>query len=409
MSAESCRSAGTHPPRKGTLRGRSQRPHTAVVGSSERSVVTVPRIITYRLMPTDEQWRLLRLRASQAASYANKHMQAKLAESLGWRPPDGARKDSVTKMRRAEERGDISANVYSACEGMVKMCWQRDARKVMAGAAMPQWKQADSLGIATITGAAGVKVAPAGFDRYTASLHVSAATAPPGWIDVPFSARTARDEYRWPILQEIAEGQTPILHARIVFKLHAGKTLLQLTVPRQKEVVPAGDRVATLSQLDDGRVLLRCERLTGLETYDLTNRLHALRELKDHWDAIGRRWRTQIGRRRGSAREKRRQNAAFRFQDRQSTALHQWSADIVRWCVAQGVGHLEIAGLVGGDWAAHELKSKLAYKCAEAGIELREPDLKTTTTADAADKSVKKKERKARKTREALRELETTI
>lgn len=410
----------------GFQRGELQSPNTAE-GQGRRS--TVSRVLTVRLEPTAEQWKLLRLRASQAAAYRNKHAQAKLAHALGWRLPEGEERPAKVMHRRASagkkeihkeiefdlvklvrerERGDLSSAVYLACEAEVKKDWSRKengvsgVRRFMAGAKLPQYT-GNNLPMQSNTNTPCVKIIESGDGSFVASLMVSGSHVEGGcWLDVPVSRRTKKDEYRAPMLMQIASGKIRVTAARVVFRLHKGMTLLQLTYSVERLLPPMGQRTATLSQLDDGRILLRA----GPNVLDYTSRVVHLKNLRDELDEVMRRCQSQIGRRKGHARIKRRLISRVRFEDRQNTLLHQWSRDMADRLRKWGVGQLTVIGLVGGDWAAHKLMQMLAYKCEESGIkviehgEFDDPMVERTVKAAAA-----KAARKARKRADAAREI----
>lgn len=397
---------GGQPPR-----GDLQSPHTAE-GQGRRS--SVPRVMTVRIEPTDDQWKFLRQRASEAAAYKNKHIQARLANALKWRVPeeDAARPGKlhhgkpvafdIVKLVRERERGDLSSSTYVACESEVKKDWKRDGRKCMAGKALPQYRTAGSLGFASITGRPGARIVERG-EGYAVELMVSGAHVEGGcWIEVPVSRRTARDEHRMPMLARMASGEIPITMARVVFRLHAGKTLLQLTYSIERLMPPMGQRTAVLSQLDDGRVLLRA----GPHLLDYTSRVTWLHNLRGELDGVMRRCQSQIGRRKGHARLKRRLIARVRFEDRQNTHLHQWSREMADWLRNQGCGQLTVVGLVGGSWAAHKLMQMLAYKCDEGGIKVIEHgEFDDATVERAVKAAAAKAARKARKKTDAARTI----
>lgn len=384
-------------------RGRLQRPSTA-----EGAARHLNRVITFRLDPDRETWLLLRRRASQSAAYRNKHAQAKLGDALGWRVPEGAAKDTLVKLVRATERGDISACVYSGCESEVKKDWTRDGRKCMAGKRLAQYGD-NNLPIATISGRAGVEILEDGAGGYVARLNVSARHVEGGcWITVPLHGGAAKkDEHRGQALHEFAHEDKRITAARVLFKIHAGKTLLQITHRVRAPALPAmGERRATLSQLTDGRLVLRVD--DARQQQDYTSRVRALERLAANDDGLRRRLQAQIGRRRGHARIKREKIAEAGFTRRRDTLLHQWSRELADWLETQGVGQLTVVGLVGGSWAAHKLMQLLAYKCAERGCKVIEHGEFTDPTVERAVKrEAGKKSRRARRNAQAARTIIT--
>jgi hypothetical protein len=363
------------------------------------------RILTIRLMPDAAQWQLLRRRASEAMAYRNRYARALWAKAQGLQvdPAHAGDVQDVEKHIRRYEHGDISAGIYVECEAEVKKDWARDGRKVLAGAPLPQYRQKDSLAFHGHKRQAESQIQIITTDQgYAVRLHVSARHVEgEHWLTIPVARRTQHDEYRVPLLEQMCTWQIPIKKATVIFKVAAGKTLLRLTYPVTRALPPVGERHATLSQLQDGRVLLRTE--TAVQDY--TSRLVHLTRLKDQWDAITRRWRAQIGRRRGHARLARRKNASLHADDQRHTLLHQWSREMVTWLITQGVGTLTIVGLVGGDWAASQLQALLAYKCAEAGIQLVAPTLDDPTVERTAEAAVKKERRRVTKLKTAVREV----
>lgn len=432
--------------RAGVNRGGSHPPHSAEQGRSpkgsggsgrRKKEYFGSRVLTIRLNPDKETWRLLRQRASEAQSYINKHIQARVAVALGWRVPEerestrtvhrGKRKgetvgNTLIEDTRARERGMLSSNVYVGCEALADGLLKRKVngvstmKAVMAGAAMPQARQNDSLCIATISGRAGVEFRDDGRGGLLARLHVSAKEHG-GWLTMPVMVQTKVDAYRWPLLLEMASGKVGITNARVIFRPMSGKTLLRLSYDvgpdgsplRVGEPVrPApspGEHAATLSQLENGRILLRSERATK----DFTDQLIALRQRKADWDKRRREIMATTGNGNpGTGRHGRRKRkkllARENFDDWQSTYLHTWSRRIVQWCASQGVGHLTVL-LTGGDWNASGLIEKLRYKAQECGIELKQADLADESTERAAQGQLRKRRRRAQKLGDALREV----
>jgi hypothetical protein len=348
-------------------------------------------------MPDPEQWRLLRDRASQAASYRNQFMQALRADAVKWRVPVDAEKPTLERFVRNTEQGDLGSPLYLAAEAEVKKDWKRCGRAIMAGAALPQYRQKDSLAVASSQGG-GVRILEAG-DGFIVQLNVGAHGQ---WITIPVHPRTDRDEFRWPKLLEMATGKIPVSMGRLIFQLRKGKTLLQLTYAMGHHITSVGKRTATLSEFEDGRLLLRAE---NGGTLDFSSRLFHLKKLKEDWDGLCRRFGRRSSRRRGSARRMSEKLGQFGFDRKTSTICHQWSAEMVRWMTTQGCGKFVIANLIGHDWAASKLEADIQYKCEAAGIEVMKPALEQETTLRAATAAVKKQQQKARKLGEALREV----
>ena len=385
-------------------RGRFHRPDAA---SGGRSLMTV-RVLTIRLMPNEAQWKLLRERASDCAAYKNKHIQACLADALKWGTPPDAEKPTLVRHVRATERGMLSAAAYTACESEVKKDWTRDGRKIMAGAALPQYRQKDSLAVSTKSKTDPcVRLVETPDGNFVAAIHVHAQEFKEGgWMHVPVHPKTDRDKFRWPLLTEMALGRVPILVARVVFKLMSGKTLLQLTYRKEITIPDPGARVATLGVIgtEYARLLVRSER----DQLDITDALAEYIKRKDNFDLVRRRACTQIGRKKGGARAKRRLFAKLSIRDWTNTHFHQLAAKVIGWCRAQGVGELRILDLGGGDWPAAQFAQFLKTKGENDGVTVTvviPESSEKPSTERAIKRETGRKQRKAKKLGDAVREI----
>lgn len=399
-------------------RGRLQRPNTA-----ERAARLI-RVSTVRLVPDDETWRLLRRRASKASAFRNKMIQARVADARGWRVPEDQEREpkpftrngdtrlvpfNLQKLVRETERGELSSSIAIACETEVQKDWTRDGKKIMAGAKLPQYT-GNNVGLATISGRPGVKFHDDGAGGYIAELNVTADKADgDNWIRVPVHKGTKKDEFRLPLLYDFATGAKKILAARIVFKLHRGLTLLQLTYAVEALKPVMGQRKASLVQLTDGEgnpgnVFLRVDGTR--QSLDYTSRVRYLESLELQRYGLAKRLNMQIGWRRGHAKLKREKLAEAGFDRHADTLLHQWSREIADWLRKQGVNQLTVVGLVGGSWPAHKLMERLKYKCEEGGckvVEHGEFDDESVKRAVQAEAS--KASRKARANATAAKRL----
>ena len=369
---------------------------------STDNTLKASRILTIRLMPDREQLALLRRRASQAAAYRNQHMQARRADAVKWRVPESAERPTLVRHVRQTEQGELGAAIYLACEAEVRKDWRRAGRAIMAGAPMPQYRQRNSLAIASAQGG-GVRIVAAPENRFIAQLNVGQGGQ---WIDIPVHPHTDRDPYRQPKLTEMAQGRCQPLLARVILKPSGGKTLLQLTYSITRQVKSPGERCATLSEFEDGRLLLRVE---NGGTLDYSSRLAHVKSCKGDWEGIRRRFGSHASRRKGHARQLRRQLDQFGWGRKMVTLMHQWSADMVRWMVDRGVGSLSIPALLGTDWPATLLKTNLTYKCHEAGIQLVEATPSQEPTERAAGAAIRKQRRKIKKLSEAIRTVQNAL
>lgn len=365
------------------------------------------RVLTVKLEPPPEQWRLLRALAWQAMAYRNAFVRARWAEAMGLRTPEAADdKAGVSKRARREEKADLSGSAYSAAEREVQAVWTRDGKRMLAGAPLPQWRQADSLAIRGHKNRAesGVRICELQ-GQFFADLQVQAAAVNgQSWVRVPIA--DGMDDWLEPRLRLMASDQCPVLKGVVIFNVRRGKTLLRLCYEETAELPPMGVRKATLGpvHVKSGRLLLGTET----QTRDYTHWLVAMRERKEKMDLARRRISAQIGRQRGHTRKKRRAVARFLVTDWQRTHLHQWTRDIITWCQSQGIGQITVLDLAGGDWPAHQFTELLRYKAADANINIAEQDaatLKDEATSRAAKREVERKRRKAKKLGDATREI----
>lgn len=387
-------------------RGGLQPPHIA---SGEGRTASLRLTLTVKLAPSDEQYDRLRELAWQAMRYKNLFLRARWAEAMQFRAAEAsADKAGISKQVRAQEKMALSGCAYSAAEREVQALWQRDGARILAGAPLPQFRQAESLSIRGHKDRAqsGVRIAIEG-DGFVAELLAQAQACDGGcWLRVPIAKGTETDTYQAPLLRAMAAGEVPIDKGTVVFRFARHRCYLKLSYEQHRVLPPLGARIATLGPLTrpGERLLLRTET----QTIDHTGRLTTLLARKTQWDLIRRRVFAQIGRRRGSARKKRVALARLGFDRWMTTFLHSWSREIVEWCHSQGVGELVVVGLTGGDWPAHRLITLLEYKAHELGIVLRREDAATlapASTARAAKSAVERARRKARRLGEAVREL----
>lgn len=363
----------------------------------------ITRVLTAKLSPTSEQWKRLRDLAWQAMQYKNYCMRALWAQSVGLRiDPTKGDKNDITKFVRKHEKGELSAAAYDAAETEVKSAWQRDGKKIMAGAPWSQWRQNDSIAIRDT----GIVISKNG-DGYQIKLNVQNKDCEGGCgMTIPFAEGTHLDKFISGLLDEIIAGKVKAARATVVFKPNRGKTLIKIAYNKTIVVPPMGKRVATVSNIN-GRFMLRCE----LAQIDFTAKLTTFALRKQQWDAIRRRVTCQIGKRRGHARAKRKAFERVHFDDWAKTHLHQWTAEIIDWCMAHGVGVITIVDLNGGDWPAHLFEAFLKYKGNDSGIQVSS---ESATLADAstermASAEIKKAQRKARKLGDASRTIAAAL
>ena len=355
-----------------------------------------------KLALDDQTYARLRDLSWQAARYGNLALRAMWAESAGLRvTPEAGDPHDVSKWMRRDEKQELSTAVYAAIEREAFALWRRHARRIQAGAPLPEFQVGKALSIRRD----GVRLTQDDHGRFTALLTVQAKTCPGGArIACPIAPGTVKD-HQAPLLAAFVARDLPITKATVILKPGRHQALVRLAYPRTTLVPPPGARTATLGPVGGHRLMLRTEK----ETRDYSGRLHTVLTRKEQWDLIRRRAALQIGRHRGAARTKRMVLARLSWDDWLTTFLHQWSRELLTWLQGQGVSRLSLVGLEGADWAASRFTQMLISKGEELGIAV-------TTEADLADESLsrmvtgelRRKRRRTTRVAQALRTLTHT-
>lgn len=380
----------------------------------------VTRVLTVKLERLEtEMWRFLRERAWEAMRYRNLFLRARWAEAAGLCvDPHAAAKaekptHDVTKWIRRDEKGALSGAAYSAAEREVAGVWQRDGKRILAGAPLSEWRQNAVLSVRGHEQRAesGVRIEQAGA-RFVLAACVASQDTPGGcWVRVPIAAGKEIKQYQAGTLLKMLTWEIAIRKAVICFMPDRGQAEVRLSYRKTIDVPAMGARVAVLS-LHRGQFGPRLVLRTETEERDYTLRLHTFRAKKDAWDLIRRRVTAQIGRCHGAARLKRRKIAAIGFADWTTTWLHQWSHELVTWCASQGVGTLRLDKIATGDWPADRFTQALRYKGEERGIAVEEQTA-TNVAEAAADRAatapVKTEQRKAKRMADAVRTLNADL
>lgn len=342
----------------------------------------------------------------QAARYRNLFLRALWAESknLCVDPTKNIPHD-VTRWIRHDEKMELGSNAYTAAEREVLMTWRRHAKRILAGAPLPEWKTTAAL---TIRGnkdrkESGVRLTRDG-DRYVIELQAQAAKCEDGaWLKIPLACGTVKD-WQGPLLDDMAAGKISIRKAAIVVKPERRQVIVRLAYPIAVQFGTFGQRKATLGPIgQNNRLWLRTE----FESRDFTGRLVTLLKRKQEWDAIRRRVLCQIGRRKGSARSKRQTLANMTWDGWLTNWLHQWSREIIDWLKGQGIGDLTVVGLENADWPAFRFTQMLKDKGDMLAMNVHtEADLADAGTERAVKREIDRKRKQATKAGAAIRELE---
>lgn len=341
----------------------------------------------------------------QAARYRNLYLRALWAESknLCVDPTKNIPHD-VTKWIRHDEKMELGSNAYAAAEREVLAIWRRHAKRILAGAPLPEWKTTAAL---TIRGhkerkESGVRLTKEG-NHYVIELQAQAAKCEDGaWIKIPLACGAAKD-WQAPLLDDMGAGKISIRKAAVVIKPERHQVIVRLAYPLAVQFNRFGERKATLGPIGaNNRLWLRTE----FESRDFTGRLGTLLKHKQDWDLIRRRVLCQIGRRKGSSRSKRHLLANLSWEGWLQNWLHQWSREIIDWLKSQGIGDLTVVGLESADWPAFRFTQMLKDKGDAATMKVHtEAELAEPSTERAVKREIDRKRKQARKTGAAIREL----
>lgn len=365
-------------------------------------------MVSVKLAPTAEQWARIRELAWEAMRYRNQFIRARWAEAMKLvpAPDDGAKNASI--QTRNQRPAQLSGSAYSAAEREASAAWQRDAKRIMAGAPMSQWREADSLSVRghRERDSSGVRIESNGVD-YVALLQLQSKDCEGGsWLRVEIAKHTRFDEFVGPLLSAMAAGERPIYKAVVMIRKVRGRMDLRLCYGIERHVNSLGQRVATLGPLgQDYRLSLRSDSAT----LDMTARIGTLLKRKEQWDLIRRRAMRQIGRRKGAARAKREFIAHQGFDEWLTTFLHSWSREAIAWCVAQGVGEITVVDLAGGSWPQYRFMEMLRYKGEESGVTLRDASMEDAATQRAAKRETERARTKAKKLQDAVSEIASQL
>lgn len=379
----------------------------------------VIKVLAVKLdFPRNEEGRALYRRIRdlswQAMQYGNNFLRAMWAERAGLRvKPEAEDPHDLTKHIRKHEKGELSGAAYSAIEREAAGLWQRHGKRILAGAPLPEFREGKALSIRGhkhSQAESGVRLT---FEsgQFYAHLQAQAGACDGGsWLTIPIAKNTATDDYQAPLLHQMAAWEIPIRKATISLMKERGSAVLRLTYGMPVQLPEMGSRAATLGPLTKhgDRLLLRTE----LETKDYSSRLARIMAMKKSWDHVRRRALCQIGRRKGSARIKRKVLARMTWEKWLDTYLHQWSFELVDWCASQGVGQITILNIQNGDWPAFAFEQKVSYKAASRNITVvkeSEASLDDAATARAAKQEVARQKKRAKKLGDAVREITSQI
>jgi hypothetical protein len=374
--------------------------------------------LDWRVEASKQLYSRLRDLSWQAAHYRNSMIRRKWAEAMGYRvDPEAGDKHDITKQGRKRDKGELSGDAYSAAEQEVAGAWNRDAKRILAGQPLPEWKPTAALSVSGKEKRkdSGIAVTATDSGGYVLRLRAQSQNCEDGsWLTLPIAWRPGQDEYQGDLLRKMASWEIPVKKATVQMKPH--KIIVRLTYKVEAPDLPAmGERVAVLGPVErDGRLMLRTET----QERDYTSKLAVVTKRKDDWDLIRRRIMRQIGRRKHHARIKRtalarrfcmRDGPVASFEAWCYSYLHQWTRDVVDWCQSQGVGAIQVAPIATGDWPADRFTFLLKYKAEDAGMRLIEGAGLDAAGERAANALLRKEQAKVSRSRQAVRELRNQL
>lgn len=381
-------------------------PHTATGAVNDGEHVR-QRVLAVKLdfRNNEDEYQRLKELSRQASRYFNHQALGRWAEATGLcvDPKKGIPHD-VTKKVRAEKKEELSGSAYSAVERELNGSWSRHLKLGLDTVPLPSRKPTSALVIRgnKNKNESGVRLSLDEKDRFIVQLQAQSATCDGGsWFEIPAATGTVKD-YQAELLRKMVSWEVPILKASVIIKPMRHTALVRLCYAVKTPLLKFGNRVATLGPIDRGKLFLRTE----CETRDFSGRLHTLLERKEDWDGIRRRALSQIGRRKGSARAKRKLLAKMSWEDWLKTFMHNWSAEMVTWLHGQGIGSLNVIGLETADWPAFKFTELLKYKGENVGMSVSTAvDLAEPATMRSVKQEIAKRRRRATKAGKAIREL----
>lgn len=216
-------------------------------------------------------------------------------------------------------------------------------------------------------------------------------------------AALRKDRYLASLLDKLASGQWRC--SKVALKIDPRRRKLYAMCAYERPVPRATGRGvgATVGPLEaDGSLLLRA---SDGRVRDFSREAHEVRSKKAHYDGIVKRFRRSVGR--GPRwRQVYRRNLPPTYGAWATGRLHQLSAAMIAWCVAERVGRLTLLPLGDGDWPAQQLEEMLRYKGEDAGITVvTAASLEEEPAQRAALAPVRKAQRQAGRARKAARVL----
>jgi hypothetical protein len=358
-------SSPSSPPHKGGRRGALQAPQTATEAGLVSRVVRVPLE-----RPDDAAWLDLVALAREGAAFANGLIASWWAEAHGWQPREG---QSSFK----DFKGRLSGDVRVAIQGEAMGIWRRlKARIMRRDQRLPAFAADRSLVIRGqyAGGKGGIRLEPDGAGYVLRLLIVGKDIGP--WMTFPvWALALKKDRYLSSLLIKIAAGHYRC--SKVTLQIDQRRRKLFALCAYDRPVPSARDgSSATLGPLEeDGSLLLR----TAGATRDWTREIYEIRTKKDQYEGIIRRFRRTVGRGPGW-RQIYRRNLPPTYEAWARGKLHQVSAAMIAWLLANGANQLTIRPLNDGDWPAHLLETMLTYKGQQSGITVTKDSGEDDTT-----------------------------
>lgn len=372
-------------------------------------IVKVSRVLRVQLDGiSDSAWNDLRALARECSQFCNAKLADAYAQALGYAMP-------VSTERRAG--GRLSGDVYVALGREAFTVWRRHSGKILSGAQRLALFDADRAIVCRGEyRSKGRRIRCALLardgDRYRLVMRlVKASAGPRAEFDVWWKPQA--DHWISPLLASIAAGETRLLKVSIVFERPGRKVFALLTYEKAITVPPMGARAGALGPLEpDGTLWLRVQGPDGRrQEHNYSGDIARLVHMKTHFLGVRDRLKRTIRRSGHGARALHRRALlkAGSFSAWSQGVLHQISHDIVARCARAGVGELSILPMLHADLPMAALQSQIAYKAAEAGIQIVRPDVSDEPTGRAVARPVAKQGRRVQAAAKALAALKKEL
>jgi hypothetical protein len=321
----------------------------------------VSRVVVVPLAtPEKKDWQFLFDAARESARFGNHRLAERYLKSRGVKLEPSVFVEYNEKLSSVVRLG-VDTNVQSS--------WARNGRKILAGTErLAQMDAFRALSFQVHQGGGSLVVTPSGGMSILAK--VLPGNAPKTEIPI-FMKAVLKNPYLKKTLDNIAAKEWPLKRISIKFFRGTRKIKAHLTYARPAVIVEPGSQTATVSLYEEGsKLVLRCQ---GRELH-LTDQLHRLRSMKDHFAQIHTRLRMSLGKARRYHRMRQKLVQAGNFEQWAHGPLHMLSSKIITWAKEQDAGLLTWSIEGSEDLPWYILRNMCTYKGTEAGITIADPE-----------------------------------